>query len=109
MRRVAVLLIAAFRVFAPPLAPGCAPPPPVALAPSNPNLTPSPPVTFNWSAASPTPTGYEVFVDGNTSSPACLTPNVSCQLNSGVPAGQHTWIVRADRKSTRLNSSHRAL
>ena len=95
MRRVAVLLIAACGLSARLVAQVCATTPPVAQSPSNTNLTPGTPITFTWSAASPTPTGYEVFLDGNTSSPACLTPNVSCQLNSGVPAGKHTWIVRA--------------
>src|SRR5436305_6765233 len=98
MRRVAVLLIAACGVSARLVAQSCPPPgaiAPVAQSPSNTNVTPNTPVTFSWTAASPTPTGYQVFVDGNVNSPACLTPNTSCTVNSGVPAGKHTWFVRS--------------
>ena len=94
MRRLAVLLIAAcgvsVRLQAQVCPTGTAP---VAQSPSNTNVLPNTPITFNWSASNPTAPGYEVIVDGNASSPACLTPNTSCQVS--VPVGKHTWVARA--------------
>jgi hypothetical protein len=104
MRRAAVLLIAACavsaRLYAQVCPTGTAP---IAQSPSSTNVTPNTPVTFNWSTASPAPQGYEVFLDGVTGSPACLTPTNSCQVS--VPAGKHTWIARALYGNCYLDSS----
>src|SRR6185436_3922869 len=93
MRRVA-LLIAACGVSARLYAQVCATTPPVAQSPVNVNVAVNSTINYSWSAASGSPTGYLVVVDGNTSSPACLTPNTTC-AGPGVAAGSHNWIVRA--------------
>ena len=94
MRRVAVVVLAACGLSVRLFAQVCATTPPVAQSPSNVNVAPDTAITYTWSAASGFPTGYEVFVDGNVNSPACLTPNTSCQ-GPGVAAGKHSWSVRA--------------
>src|SRR3954447_14122510 len=93
MRRVAVVLVAACGLSARLFAQVCATPP-VAQSPSNVNVVPNTAITYTWTAASGSPTGYEVFVDGNVNSPACLTPSTTCQ-GPGVAAGKHNWIARA--------------
>src|SRR5438874_4342031 len=104
MRRVAVLLLAACGVSARLFAQVCATTPPVGQSPVNVNLVPNTSINYSWSAASGSPTGYQLFVDGNTASPACLTPNTSCTA-SGVAAGKHNWIVRAIYSSCNADST----
>src|SRR5437899_13101018 len=94
MRRVAVLLVAACGVSARLFAQVCATTPPVGQSPVNVNLVPNTSIYYSWSAASGSPTGYQVILDGITSPPACLTPNTNC-TGSGVVVGRHRVVVPA--------------
>jgi hypothetical protein len=104
MRRVAVVLFAACGLSARLFAQVCATTPPVGQSPVNVNLVPNTSINFSWTAASGSPTGYQVFLDGITSPPECLTPNTTC-TGPGVAAGSHNWIVRAVYSSCNADST----
>jgi LysM repeat protein len=106
MRRLAVVLLAACGLSARLFAQTPCPPSSAAAVPQSPvnvNVAPNTTINYSWSATTASGvTGYQVIVDGSTT--ACVTPNTSCSV-SGLPVGQHTWIVRAIFASCNLDST----
>ena len=109
MRRLAVLLVVAGGVSARLFAQSCPPNgaiAPIAQSPSNVNLVPNTTINYSWTAASPAPSGYQVFNDTSTTTPVCLAASNSTSCSGpGVAAGRHNWIVRAVISNCNVDSA----